>query len=733
MNRAWLSAVLAGLALAAAPSLASAHSAFLGSTPEPGAKLAASPREVRLTFTEKLNGRLTTASLVRADGAKPSGVTSAVSSTRLLLRIAAPLAKGSYRVSWHTVSTSDGHALEGSFSFGVRAAALGGEHDVQQSPFARDGWLRVVAHGLLYAALLTFAGALMLDALLGRRGRDWLVPPGVADQAPSIGVDAIVTRRRRLLIDVGFLAAGAAALSAIADAVDAAGGLSVRGVNDFLLSGAAGLTRVGVVVLVLLGLGGVVLRRRGAALPAAGALGCVALSGHANASSSRALAVVNDWVHLSSTALWVGGVAFLVLTWGPTTRRAGTSDRLVLAREVLPRFGRVALPAFVVVVLTGVISAVIELGRFSELWRSDYGRVLMIKVGVVGLIAAASYLHAMRIRPRLLSAAPSRSAQLERRHWRLLRTEPLLAIGVAGAVAVLVAFPLPPRQLTDADHADAASLPSCVECPLPRPAADELAVADSAGSDVVAAWLRRDGQGVSGAIRLYGLDHAPARDPMAIAGAASSSCGVGCLRFHVPAATRTLAVAVRQRGRTYTARLPTTWKQGADSDARRLLADAQQTMRELRSVRELERTSSVPGLYAVTRYSLKAPDRMTFRTNGGVESVVIGPRQWLREQSEGWHVGPYGGGLPFRTRSWFTWTTYARQTYLLGHRREGGRDIAVIAMMDQGTPAWWRLYIDVQTHRVLRDQLVTYGHFSTERFSAINAPLLINAPRGVGP
>ena len=34
--------------------------------------------------------------------------------------------RGSYRVEWHSVSAEDGHELEGSFSFGVQAPALGG-------------------------------------------------------------------------------------------------------------------------------------------------------------------------------------------------------------------------------------------------------------------------------------------------------------------------------------------------------------------------------------------------------------------------------------------------------------------------------------------------------------------------------------------------------------------------------------------------------------------------------
>jgi copper transport protein len=356
-------AVLIAFALVVvAPASALAHSAFLGSSPEPGTRLGSSPREVSLTFTEPLNRKLSTASLVGvADGRRLAAAVD-VSGRRVVLRPTRPLSLGAYRVEWHTVSTDDGHALEGSFSFGVRAAAAGGEHSVQQSPFARDGWLRVVARGAMYATLLVFSGALLLDALLSRAGRAWLVPEALSASVPTLDRGRVERRYRRVVLDAGFLAAGASAFSAVADATDAAGGFSAREMSEFLLSAGAGLTRLYVVGFVLLGVALAAMRFRAAG---AAALGALALSGHANAASPRGLAVINDWAHLSATALWLGGIALIVVVWGSVMRRGARRQRLAVARHVLPRFGRVALPAFVAVVVTGLVSAAIELGRLQ--------------------------------------------------------------------------------------------------------------------------------------------------------------------------------------------------------------------------------------------------------------------------------------------------------------------------------------------------------------------------------
>jgi copper transport protein len=720
---------LALLALSAPPALA--HSAFLGSSPQPGARLGEAPRQVTLSFTEALNERLSRAKLVFAsDGRLVRGAVSVASGTRLVVRRGPPLRRGAYRVEWHTVSAEDGHALEGSFSFGVRAPAAGGEHDVQQSPLARQGWVRMLARGSLFSTLLVFCGVLLLTAVLGRGRASWFAPPALVSAAPQLDFERVERRGRRFTLALGFLAAGAAALSAVADGVDAAGGLSARGLSDFLFSGTAGLTRVYVVLLLLLAVALAGLRLRPAPLAAVGALMAVAFSGHANAASPRLLAVANDWAHLTGTALWLGGIAFIISLWGPELRRSSQAERLAVARHVLPAFGRVALPAFAVVVATGLVSAIIELGRLQALWETDYGRVLIVKVVLVALIAAASYVHALRLRPRLLRANPHPNLRLERRHWRLLGVEPLLGVAVVAAVAVLVAFPLPPRQLGDAGEAEAAAAPACDPCPLPRPAKGELAVAEQGGSNVVAVWMRRRRGVLTGTVRLYGLSDRPARHPFRVLGARQRSCGGGCARFVLAPAEPVLRVAVRQAGHRFVARLSTGWRAGQQWRARTVLGRAQATMRRLTSVRESERVSSVPGRYARTEYRLAAPDRMAYRTNGQVESVVVGATQWTRGQPDAdWQKGQFGGGLPFRTRSWFSWTRYARSVYLLDVRRQAGRRVAIVGLMDSGTPAWWRVYIDLATDRVLRDRLVTYGHFMTQRFYAFNRPAGIEPPQ----
>jgi hypothetical protein len=406
----------------------------------------------------------------------------------------------------------------------------------------------------------------------------------------------------------------------------------------------------------------------------------------------------------------------LVLLWWPVVRFSRAPTRVAIAREVLAPFGRVAGGAFALVVATGLVSLVTQVGSLSALWETAYGRLLTLKILAVGAIAAASFTHALRLRPRLLAANPHPPEALERRHWRIWRLEPWLGLAVVAAVAGLVAFPLPPRQLNEASQALASV---CDPCPLPRPAADELAVAGNAGANVVAAWVRRTPQAVTGTVRVLDFRGKPSRSPIRVEGAAP--CGTGCRRFRLPAGAAAVEVGV---GRD-SVRLPARWRADGTARAREILTRAEATMRGLDGVRVLEQLTSGPGTGATTEYRLRAPDRLSWVTGRGVRSVVIGKREWIRSPGSPWREGEYGSGLAFRTRSWFAWRRYARTVRLL--REHAGT--AEIALFDEGTPVWFTLTVDLSTHRVTAERMTARARFSSTRFTGFGTRFPIEAPR----
>jgi hypothetical protein len=352
-----------------------------------------------------------------------------------------------------------------------------------------------------------------------------------------------------------------------------------------------------------------------------------------------------------------------------------------------------------------------------------------VKIALVAVIAAASYVHALRIRPRLLGAVPSAGAtRLDRRHWRLLRSEPIAGTLVICVAAVLVAFPLPPRQLAATEDAAASQTAACDPCPQRAPTAGEVAVAESAGTHVVAAWVRATPSGTTGEVRVLGRRARPSAAPVKLIGVDQAGCGEGCLRFRSPRRLELLVVEVTERGRAHRARLPVRWRPGANARAARLLTSAERVMRGLRTFRQVESVTSGPGSFARTTYGLQAPDRMSLVTDRGVRTVIIKDRDWFRAPGMRWEQGPERRPAPFRTRGWFRWTPFADSARLLDERMQSGRRISEIAVVDRGSPVWYRLTIDRRTRRVLRVRMIAASHFMWQHFGDFNRHLTIRPP-----
>lgn len=121
-------AIIATLAAFLAPTAASAHPKLVTAVPSANATVARTTT-VRLTFSERLTPKLSTATLIMTGMAgmanhpdmKMTGVTSTISADgkSVVLTSAKPLPAGSYRADWVIVG-ADTHRITGKHSFSVR-------------------------------------------------------------------------------------------------------------------------------------------------------------------------------------------------------------------------------------------------------------------------------------------------------------------------------------------------------------------------------------------------------------------------------------------------------------------------------------------------------------------------------------------------------------------------------------------------------------------------------------
>jgi methionine-rich copper-binding protein CopC len=111
--------IMVSLAFAAAASAALAHAQLQKAVPAVGGTVTASPKEIRLKFSEGLEPRFSGIALTTQAGeavtiGKPA-VDPADNST-FVAPISQPLKPGIYTVTWHAVSV-DTHKTQGSFNF----------------------------------------------------------------------------------------------------------------------------------------------------------------------------------------------------------------------------------------------------------------------------------------------------------------------------------------------------------------------------------------------------------------------------------------------------------------------------------------------------------------------------------------------------------------------------------------------------------------------------------------
>lgn len=106
-------------ALLAAPKDAAAHAHLKQSKPEAGSVVSAAPRQVVLTFTEKLEPKFSSIEVRNAKGTPVQVGKAQGGADRTQLRVPLkPLGPGTYTVNWRALSV-DTHRTQGSFTFTV--------------------------------------------------------------------------------------------------------------------------------------------------------------------------------------------------------------------------------------------------------------------------------------------------------------------------------------------------------------------------------------------------------------------------------------------------------------------------------------------------------------------------------------------------------------------------------------------------------------------------------------
>jgi copper transport protein len=637
--------VLAALVL---PASAQAHATLVRSSPPDGAALKTAPRRVVVVFDDGVEvGRGNEV----VDSSRKSVLAGRPQATgkTLTLPLQAQLPKGDYTARWSVVS-DDGHQIQGVLAFSVGTGEPPGAAVLSAS--GGLGFYTVVTRLLALAGLLAAVGIAVFDLVAWRRFAHRPLPSG-----PLALACALV-----------FL--GSHGLTHATHA---------SGWNRFsFVWSATGVWAAVGATLAAIGLGDE--RVRPVASPFVLPLVVApTLAGHALDPGRSWIDVPIDLLHVAAAAVWLGGLVALVFA----VPRGETEAATPAARV----FSKLALVSVIVVALTGAGRALAELSSVSQLWSTGYGRALVVKTVLFGVL--------------ILLGSFSRDA-LRSGFDRLrlpVRFELGPAFGLAVALAFLTALP-PGRNAARAVVVQrAATLPGSGAVVAAAQDATRAAFLGVADGDARVIFFGQDGRPT---------DVAGVR----IDGKTTSACGRGCY-------TAPVGRANSLRVTHGAARIEFDLRD--IGDGKRLVNKVANVIEGLDGVSFLERLSS--GTASIeTMWRESPPNKLTYSIRGGGQSVIIGTRRWDRQPGQKW-IESDQTPLDLPAPPW------------QGQRVSNARVVSrtpssvVLAFFDaKGGPAWFSLTADRKTLRPRALTMIAPAHFMHHRYFALGKPVRIVPP-----
>jgi len=714
------------------------HAILEWSAPAAGAALDAAPRQVVLQFSEPLDPTFSGA--VVLDGqARQVARGGLLAADRRQLRLILPdLPRGRYTVRWRVLSAVDGHTTSGAFVFAVGESIPAGPVGTAAAPPVPAV---VVLRWVAFLAAMLLVGSLHFQMLVvhgSLRGLDARAATaiGAAIAPPLARLQAGAAASLLVAVAAGFVFT---ALSLGEGAVSSPG---AGRLTALLLT-----TKVGWSTVALLTLGGLLLAhglvasiRRPApvdrtAVAAAAALPAgFTISSHA--SGSGWLAMVADWIHLLAAALWIGGLAALLLVVRALRtaprEKAGTSTATAV-RLVVRRFSRAAGVCLGVLLLTGLYASWLHLPGTSALAGTPYGRALAVKGLLVLLLVALGAANHFLIRPRVEAegreAGGGWTASL-RHLLSLVRGELGVGATVLLAVAVLTITPparspllQPPGEpLVLAGLAGELTVRLAITPALPGLNRYTAEVTTPGGEPIVGADFRlllrakkldEDLTPVTVALRPEGLRHTAMGSELALPG-----------WWEVEVVVRRRGVP--DRSTTFPLLLGEERPSTSDPAAVALLEEARQATRALRAWRETEQLTDGKGNVVVADYDLVPPDRLRYRTSAGTEAVIIGSRRFTRVGGGRWEVDTLPQAVAVEGP--LLYMRGAERVALGRRERCDGEECQVVLWDLPGGSASFAAWVGTTSGRVHRLLMVATAHYMTLRSRDFNAPVVINPP-----
>ncbi len=446
-----LAAAAVALALVL-PAAASAHAYLTKTVPTASGFVSSSPANVQLTFDEAVEPRFAIISVTDVDAhSQTTGpVTRSPANPDTLVVPVKKLPEGWYLVYWRAISV-DGHPVQGAFTFAVGPnPGPAPQFVIPHVAGTATSTRLVVEKWIAFLTMMSAIGLFVLRLLIARPVIRRVEATNLRWLTWAFTVAALLA-----LIAIPVYLEESTAIDSIKSFFDVGALVPLWRVTAFgrgwvdieicfaLFAGAAWIAiwvdrpeRETRSIASLLALSG-------ALIAAASLLALPGAVGHAAQTSPRWLTETFDWFHLMAGSVWIGGLIGLLVLW----RSLPAARRVAGLRVAVPRFSNVAFFSVLILLGSGIGETIDHLPVLSALWQTTYGKVILIKAGILLTAMLLASVNLLKTKPGLASdvEAPESATWLR----RLVAGEALLVTGAILAASVLSSLAPPPPSFAE--------------------------------------------------------------------------------------------------------------------------------------------------------------------------------------------------------------------------------------------------------------------------------------------
>jgi copper transport protein len=396
----------------------SAHATLISSTPDQNEQVKRPPTRIILHFSEAIERKLTTIEVTNKAGDRVDTKDVAFDDQDPGFASVGvkDLPPDLYFVKWSNVSHVDGHAIAGSFPFivlqadgtlpaGVSLSSAGsatvsGGKLLPSNVDSALKWLALLSLAtVLGAAFMLFAGIRPAAAFLEDDDYDTI----------TASAERALAYLAHVLLPVSFISSSFLILRTVSRF-----GTST-GLVEYLTTLHTGQYQLADLVLILVALAAAAplllggsrrLRQGGLAgllLASAAALFTYSMISHGAQNPGKFWGTSSDYLHLLSSATWLGALVLLVPLMR-SARRLAEPQRFLILANVFDRFSIIAGISVAIILATGTINGITQIPNAPAMIHTTYGKVLLAKIALLMPLLAVAGLNALILKPRLVTA-----------------------------------------------------------------------------------------------------------------------------------------------------------------------------------------------------------------------------------------------------------------------------------------------------------------------------------------